>query len=139
MKAFKKILAVLLAGALVFGFAACSSDDDGGSSGGSQSTDNSKDPFFGTSWYQDGKKVLEFKINEEYGVKQCYCYQKITTDKNRWINPFISSAYTVTSDGATYTVAFITPFEFKISSKDATTGSFTYKNEDWGTGTLTKQ
>lgn len=35
MKAIKKILAVLLAGALVFGFAACSSDDDGGSSGGS--------------------------------------------------------------------------------------------------------
>ena len=33
MKAIKKILAVLLAGALVFGFAACSSDDDGGSSG----------------------------------------------------------------------------------------------------------
>ena len=31
MKAIKKILAVLLAGALVFGFAACSSDDDGGS------------------------------------------------------------------------------------------------------------
>lgn len=33
MKAIKKILAVLLAGALVFGFAACSSDDDDGSSG----------------------------------------------------------------------------------------------------------
>ena len=33
MKAIKKILAVLLAGALVFGFAACSSDDDGGNSG----------------------------------------------------------------------------------------------------------
>ena len=32
MKAIKKILAVLLAGALVFGFAACSSDDDGGNS-----------------------------------------------------------------------------------------------------------
>ncbi len=32
MKAIKKILAVLLAGALVFGFAACSSDDDDGSS-----------------------------------------------------------------------------------------------------------
>lgn len=33
MKAIKKILVVLLAGALVFGFAACSSDDDDGSSG----------------------------------------------------------------------------------------------------------
>ena len=33
MKAIKKILAVLLAGALVFGFAACSSDDDDESSG----------------------------------------------------------------------------------------------------------
>ena len=33
MKAIKKILAVLLAGAMVFGFAACSSDDDDGSSG----------------------------------------------------------------------------------------------------------
>ena len=33
MKAIKKILAVLLAGAMVFSFAACSSDDDGGSSG----------------------------------------------------------------------------------------------------------
>lgn len=32
MKAIKKILAVLLAGALVFSFAACSSDDDGGNS-----------------------------------------------------------------------------------------------------------
>ena len=32
MKAIKKILAVLLAGALVFGFAACSSDDDGSGS-----------------------------------------------------------------------------------------------------------
>jgi len=32
MKAIKKILAVLLAGALVFGFAACSSGDDGGNS-----------------------------------------------------------------------------------------------------------
>ena len=31
MKAIKKILAVLLAGAMVFGFAACSSGDDGGS------------------------------------------------------------------------------------------------------------
>ena len=33
MKAIKKILAVLLAGAMVFGFVACSSDDDDGSSG----------------------------------------------------------------------------------------------------------
>lgn len=127
---------VLISSTLISCSNSASSDSD---LGAGKVNDNSTDPFFGTSWYQNGKKVLEFKINEKYGVKQCYCYENITTDKNKWINPFISSAYTVISDGSTYTAAFITPFEFKISSKDASTGSFTYKNEDWGTGTLTKQ
>ena len=148
MKAIKKILAVLLAGALVFGFAACSSDDDGGNS---SSETGKTDENSGSETGKTGESSGDTKVEKPAASSQdnpfkgtewmCYDFSnvynsvgiQIEKDKLKGVMIYrvsdykdyiLSESYTVTKNGDSYT-ASSEDFTITINSKDATYGVIT--------------
>ncbi|MBQ9281560.1 MAG: hypothetical protein IJ207_05105 [Treponema sp.] len=62
MKALKNFFMVLLATAILFGFASCSSDDDDSEEQNISSSTNENDPLKGTTWVLVESGITQYEL-----------------------------------------------------------------------------
>ena len=123
MKALKNFFMVLLATAILFGFASCSSDDDDSEEQNISSSTNENDPLKGTTWVLVESGITQYElIFDSDGTSVLKMSAGVIT--------IPKDAYTVSKDGEKYVAKCarnnILAYTFTIDSAAVKTGTLTF-------------